>query len=151
MSGAPPTSTYVNESIVIHAPVAKVWHLIKLQDFSKWYSALASSSVAKNISDEVTDSAIWKFKDGHQLTVKQEEHSAINHSITYSVVEAEPALTYHSVLSTITVSPVTTGPSEGSSYVTWSGSFSSDADAGVIADASYKRKEALADLAKAVA
>lgn len=31
----------------------------------------------------------------------------------------------------------------------WSGNFSSDADAGVIEDAKFKRREALADLAKA--
>jgi hypothetical protein len=34
--------------------------------------------------------------------------------------------------------------------VQWSANFSSDADADVIADARFKRKEALADLAQAV-
>ena len=32
----------------------------------------------------------------------------------------------------------------------WTGDFSSDADAGVIQDAKFKRREALAELAKAV-
>lgn len=33
----------------------------------------------------------------------------------------------------------------------WTGNFSSDADAGVIQDAKFKRREALADLAKVAA
>ena len=55
----------------------------------------------------------------------------IDHYITYSVITSDPALTYTSVLSTIRCYAVTTGPSEGATFVTWSGNFSSDADAGV--------------------
>ncbi|KAM0751474.1 Bet v1-like protein [Meredithblackwellia eburnea MCA 4105] len=141
-----PTATYVQESSVINAPLAKVWTQIKLGDFSNWWSKLSKSVVAKGTSEE-TDVFIWTFKDGTELTVKQEEHSSIEHSITYSVVAAQPALSYTSVVSTIRLYPITTGPSEGSTFITWSGSFSSDADAGVIEDARFKRKEALADLA----
>lgn len=96
--------------------------------------------------------------------------TAIEHSITYSVVSAEPALSYSSVVSKITLSPVTSGSAEGSTYIQWSGNYSSDAgktspnplasnladllpsplDAGVIEDARFKRKEALASLASSV-
>ncbi|PVH99928.1 Bet v1-like protein, partial [Periconia macrospinosa] len=143
-----PTSTSVSESAVIAAPFSSVWHLIKLQDFSKFWSKLDKSEHVKGTSDE-TDIVQWTFKDGTVLDVKQEEHSSIDHYITYSVISSQPALSYTSVVSTIRVYPVTSGEHEGQTFVTWSGNFSSDADAGVIADAKFKRREALADLAKA--
>jgi len=92
----------------------------------------------------------WTFKDGTVQEVKQEEHSSIYNYITYSIIDSNPAITYTSVISTIRCFEVTSGPSAGSTYVQWSAHFSSDADAGVIEDARYKRKEALADLANAV-
>jgi hypothetical protein len=95
------------------------------------------------------------------LTTRQ----SIDHFITYSVISAQPELSYSSAVSTIRVYPVTSGQHEGHTFVTWTGNFSSDADAselyldtiqalsltqsGVIQDAKFKRREALADLAKA--
>ncbi|KAI1078923.1 hypothetical protein F5B20DRAFT_546679 [Whalleya microplaca] len=143
-----PTSTSVTESAVIKAPLSHVWHQIKLQDFSNFWSALKSSQFVKGTSDE-TDIVKWTFKDGTELEVKQEEHSTINHYITYSVITAKPELSYSSVLSTIRCYSITSGELEGSTFVEWTGNFSSDADAGVIQDAKFKRRDALADLAKA--
>ena len=111
---------------------------------------------------------------------------SIDHFITYSVIAANPALSYSSVVSTVRCWAITSGPHEGSTYVQWTGNFSSDADAGerkrfistrpmpglprldfskarllhgshadcgdligVIEDARFKRKEALAGLAAA--
>ncbi|KAI8944572.1 hypothetical protein F4801DRAFT_571276 [Xylaria longipes] len=145
-----PTSTSVVESAVIKAPLSHVWHHIKLQNFSNFWSALKSSEFVKGASDEA-DVVHWTFNDGTELEVKQEEHSTINHYITYSIIAAKPDLTYTSVLSTIRCYGVTSGELEGSTYVEWSGHFSSDADAGVIEDAKFKRRDALADLAKAAA
>ncbi|KAF2485594.1 hypothetical protein BDY17DRAFT_107490 [Neohortaea acidophila] len=149
-SAAIPTSTAVVESTVIRAPLAHVWHYIKLQDFSKFWSAITKSETVKGASEEA-DVFKWSFKDGTVLEVKQEEHSAIHHYITYSIITAQPELTYSSVLSTIRCYAVTSGEAEGSTFVEWTGNFSSDADAGVIQDAKFKRREALADLAKAAA
>lgn len=69
-----PTSTSVSESAVIDAPFSNVWHLIKLQDFSKFWSKLEKSEFVKGASPE-TDVVQWTFKDGQTLEVKQEEHS----------------------------------------------------------------------------
>ena len=74
MTSRIPTSTSVQESAVIEAPFSDVWHLIKLQDFSKFYSALAKSEWVKGTSSE-TDIVKWTFKDDTVLEVKQEEHS----------------------------------------------------------------------------
>ncbi|ODQ55986.1 Bet v1-like protein [Saitoella complicata NRRL Y-17804] len=144
-----PTSTGITESAVIPAPLASVWHLIKLGKFADFWSALKSSSVVKDTSEE-TDIYKWEFKDGTVWEVKQEEHSTIDHFITYSIITAEPSLTFTSALATIRLFAITTGKDEGSTFIQWSGLFSSDADAGVIEDARFKRKEALSDLAKAV-
>jgi hypothetical protein len=69
-----PTSTSVSESAVIRAPLSHVWHLIKIQDFSKFWSALSGSEYVKGASEE-TDIVKWTFKDGTVIEVKQEEHS----------------------------------------------------------------------------
>ncbi|KAF2123463.1 Bet v1-like protein [Dothidotthia symphoricarpi CBS 119687] len=148
MSGSIPTSTSVSESAVIEASFSDVWHLIKLQDFSKFWSKLEKSEWVKGASEE-TDIVKWTFKDGAVLEVKQEEHSSIDYYITYSVISSKPELSYSSVVSTIRVYPITSGKHEGQTYITWSGNFSSDADASVIQDAKFKRREALADLAQA--
>jgi len=144
-----PTSTSVVESCVVKAPIGDVWHLIKLQDFSKFWTKLSKSEPVKDTSLE-TSVAKWTFTDKTVLEVKQEAHSSIDHYITYSIITAQPELTYTSCLSTVRLFPITTGEHHtGHTFVQWSANFSSDADAGVIADAKYKRQEALADLAAA--
>jgi hypothetical protein len=80
MSGRIPTSTSVSESAVIEAPFSDVWHLIKLQDFSKFWSALEKSEFVKGVSEEA-DVVKWAFKDGTAVEVKQEEHSVGLHTI----------------------------------------------------------------------
>jgi len=57
---------------------------------------------------------------------------SIDHYITYSVITAQPQLTYSSVLSTIRCFPITSGRHEGQSFVQWTAHFSSDADAGML-------------------
>ncbi|KAH8169516.1 polyketide cyclase / dehydrase and lipid transport domain-containing protein [Sarocladium implicatum] len=148
-STAIPTSTSVVESAVIKAPLSHVWHFIKLQDFKNFWSALKSSEFVE--SQKETDVVKWTFNDGTVLEVKQEEHSSINHYITYSIITSQPELSYTSVLSTVRCFAITSGELEGSTFVEWTGNFSSDADAGAIQDAKFKRREALADLAKAAA
>ena len=69
-----PTSTSVTESAVIGASLSHVWHLIKLQDFHRFWTKLATSEPVKGASAE-TDIVKWTFKDGTVLEVKQEEHS----------------------------------------------------------------------------
>lgn len=141
-----PTSTFVTESAVIESPFSDVWHMIKLENFADFWSALAKSETVKGASAD-TDIVKWTFRDGTVLEVKQEEHSAIDHFITFSVISAHPELEYSSVLSTVRCFPVTSGKHEGQTFIQWTGNFSNDASAGVIADAKFKRREALADLA----
>lgn len=74
MASRIPTSTSVTESAVIEAKFSDVWHLIKLENFSHFWSALKGSEFVKGASSD-TDIVKWTFKDGTVLEVKQEEHS----------------------------------------------------------------------------
>ncbi|KAG6986554.1 hypothetical protein G7Y79_00078g100080 [Physcia stellaris] len=178
MSTAIPTSTSISESAVISAPLSQVWHLIKLQDFHKFWSKLEKSEHDGTVLDVkqeehsvgdittllTTDSPLHPIlKVTLQLSTRPSAHyrlsdparkltnlQTIHHYITYSVIASTPALSYTSVISTIRCHAVTSGQHEASTFVEWSAFFSSDADAGVIEDARFKRKEALADLAGAV-
>jgi hypothetical protein len=75
MTSRIPTSTSVTESAVIEAKFSHVWHLIKLQNFSHFWSALSKSEAVKSGVDPETDIVKWTFKDGTVLEVKQEEYS----------------------------------------------------------------------------
>ncbi|KAK5661266.1 hypothetical protein OQA88_11160 [Cercophora sp. LCS_1] len=144
------TTNEVIESAVIKAPLSHVWHFIKLPEFAKFSTAIQKAETVKGVSDE-TDIVKWTFKDGNTIEVKQDEHSNLDHFITFSVINAEPELTYSSVVSTIRCWAVTSGEFEDSTFVRWTSKFSSDADISVIEDAKYKRRDALRDLAVAAA
>lgn len=74
------------------------------------------------------------YKSTHKplrpLANRRASSQTINHYITYSIITSKPELTYSSVLSTIRLYSVTSGEAEGSTYIEWTGNFSSDADAG---------------------
>ncbi|KAK3352408.1 hypothetical protein B0T25DRAFT_456223 [Lasiosphaeria hispida] len=142
------TTNEVIESALIRAPLSHVWHFIKLPDFDKFWTSIQKAEHVGGVSNE-TDVVKWTFKDGNIFEVKQDEHSNLDHFITFSVINAEPELTYSSVVSTIRCWPVTSGEFEDCTFVRWTSKFSSDADIGVIEDAKYKRRDALKDLAAA--
>lgn len=56
--------------------------------------------------------------------------AAIDHFVTYSVIESNPPLGYSSVLSQIRLYAVTSGEHRGSTFVQWSAQFSGDAGVG---------------------
>ena len=82
MSTRIPTSASVSEAAVIEASLSSVWHLIKLQDFSKFWTKLEKSEHVKGTSPE-TDVVKWTFKDGTILDVKLEEHSVGSSCLLY--------------------------------------------------------------------
>ena len=75
-------------------------------------------------------SSFMECNDRHMYANTFSHSQTINHYITYSVISSEPALTYTSVVSTIRCYAITSGDLEGSTYVEYTGNFSSDADAG---------------------
>ncbi|KAL2164781.1 hypothetical protein VTH06DRAFT_76 [Thermothelomyces fergusii] len=140
----------VIESAVIRAPLSHVWHFIKLSEFGKFWPAISKAEHVKGTSSE-TDVVRWIFTDGSVVEVKQDEHSNLEHFITYSVISTEPELPYSGVVSTIRCWAVTSGEFADSTFVRWTSKFASDADIGIIEDAKYKRRDALNGLASAAA
>lgn len=69
---------------------------------------------------------VARRNQGQELTPQQ----TINHYITYSIITAQPELSFTSVVSTIRCYSVTSGELEGSTFVEWTGNWSSDAGAG---------------------
>ncbi len=121
------TTNEVIESAVIRAPLSHVWHFFKLPNFHLFWSAIKTAELVKGTGAE-TDLVKWTFKDGSVVEVKQDEHSNLDHFITYSVINSEPGLTYSGVVSTIRCWPVTSGEFEHSTFVRWTSKFASDAD-----------------------
>ena len=75
-------------------------------------------------------SSFMECNDRHMYANTFSHSQTINHYITYSVISSEPAPTYTSVVSTIRCYAITSGDLEGSTFVEYTGNFSSDADAG---------------------
>ncbi|KAL4935590.1 hypothetical protein BDV06DRAFT_228691 [Aspergillus oleicola] len=143
------TSTLVTESAVINAPLSTLWKLIKLENFTKFYTGLTSSEIIP-AEDEGKDVVKWTFEDGTVLIVREEEFSTVKHLVSFHILKCEPwGLPYTSVLSTIRMYPITSRDAAGGTFVEWSGHYSADASAEVVQDGHIKRREALVDLAKA--
>lgn len=91
MASRIPTSTSLTESAVIEAKFSSVWHLIKLENFSNFWSALEKSEVVKGASPD-TDIVKWTFKDKVVLEVKQEEHSVGSPHALPSIYYSQPSM-----------------------------------------------------------
>lgn len=126
-----------------------VWEVVSQLDFS-WWGLVESTELVDGLSPKCLDSTIRiNFKDGHSWTVAMRELSSIHHKITFEVVSCEPEGLVSAAIHSISLERVTS--SGGATFVQWTTDFSSDATLEVVTDASFKRKEALADLAKIVA
>ena len=68
------TTNHVVESAVISAPLEKVWHLIKLAEFDKFWGAIKQAEHVKGVSED-TDVVRWTFQDDSTVEVKLDEHS----------------------------------------------------------------------------
>jgi len=140
------TSTQVVESTIVDAPLWRVWDLVKLENFSKFYSGIGKSECIQPCCDGA-DVIRWTFHDGMVIEVKREEYSvslcrdtlpinnlrsqAIEHQLAFSIISCQPyKLPYSSVLSTISLYAITSGFAQNSTFVEWSGHYSSDAGAG---------------------
>ncbi|MCJ1462420.1 hypothetical protein MMC07_001021 [Pseudocyphellaria aurata] len=152
MASTIPTSTSITESTVISAPLSAVWHLIKLQEFHRFWSKLSSSEHEKGTSPE-TDVVKWTFKDGTVYDVKQEEHSRhLNHSALCRNIWTSRGLDIRAM-----VRPLLFRCRcwyAATSHIYWSMKLEDEiadlknlGSVGVIEDARFKRREALTDLA----
>lgn len=144
MSASVPVSTHASESAVINAPIDSVWSAVSNLDFSWW--GLVNSTVLKHGASKETLGAVISilFKDGVSWDVQIQEISNINNSVTFEVIQSEPAASVASVVHTISLKRVT---ATNATFVEWVSDFSNDATAEIISDSRFKRLEAFNDLA----
>ncbi|KAJ1833500.1 hypothetical protein LPJ63_002701 [Coemansia sp. RSA 2711] len=138
-------STSNTESRVIKAPVAKVWAALKKQDFAFW--SLVKSVELSASPCEVGGIRTTTFTDGTVQKHRLLELSDIGYSLTYEIIDSQPAVSTLSAQHTFKVIPIT---ADDTSLVQWSSDFSSDNSLEVVMDAKYKKLDALEELSKAL-
>jgi hypothetical protein len=130
---------------VIYSPIQNVWSILSTLNFS-WWSLVSSATLVHGSSLKELDATIRiDFKDSTVWTVAVRELSSINHSITFEVIESEPATSFSSAVHTISLKRISTGT--GSTYIEWITDFSNDVTSDIVVDSSFKRQEAFSDLA----
>eukprot|EP01084_Bolivina_argentea_P213690 362843_1 len=145
-----PSSARVWESAVLNIDVATVWAAVRAVTF-EFSSAVKSTKVIGNV-DAVGSSRSISYADGANQTVQIMELSDLRRSVTYSVTESTPAVSYTSATHQITLREVT-NPSDAKAqtFIEWTSDFSNDAKIQVIEDSRYKKRTAFKDMAKFLA
>ena len=116
-----PTPQKVEKSVVIKAPPAKVWAMVKdFGNLQAWHPAIASDKLEQK-KDENGDMATFRtltLKSGGEIIEKlrsvDDKDMKLKYEITGGVA---PVADYNSVMT------VTAGPGAGESTVTWVGRF----------------------------
>lgn len=113
-----------------------------------WWSLVESSELVDGVSLQTLDSTIRvNFKDNHSWILAVRELSSINHSVTLELIACEPASAVSSVLHTISLKRISSSNTHPeSTFMEWSSDYSSDANAEIMIDSSFKRIEAIQDL-----
>ena len=114
----PPKPLHVVQTIVIKAPLEKVWGAAKDFDgLAKWHPALASDEITKGTNNQPGAERKLTIKDGPSLTEQLMAFSDAKHSFKYKILESPfPVAHYSSTLSMKAGKGDTT-------VVTWSGHF----------------------------
>merc|ERR1719431_1517148 len=93
-----------------------------------------------------------KYNDGTVQQVKILGISDLDFKVSWTLVTSEPAVSYSSAVHQIQCYRITTQLCEKGpmTYFTWQTDFSNDASANVVADSNLKKKDAFAQMAKAL-
>lgn len=72
-----PTSTSVTESAVINAPLDRIWPLLRLKEFGKFFQGISDTAILPPPagSGDHRDIIRWTFDEGYTLDVQEEEYS----------------------------------------------------------------------------
>ncbi|KAI7820906.1 hypothetical protein BX661DRAFT_188773 [Kickxella alabastrina] len=133
------------ESRVIKASIESVWATLKTQDFGFW--TLVKSTESAFSAAEVGSTRTVTFTDGAVQVYRLVEFSELNNSLTYEIIESEPAMRVLSATHRIRAFPVS---ADNTTFVQWTSEFASEGASETVQDSKYKKLEALADLAKAL-
>ncbi|KAJ2781642.1 hypothetical protein H4R18_002744 [Coemansia javaensis] len=138
------STTHNTESRVIKAPASKVWEVLRAQDFRFW--SLVKCVEFSSTPSDVGGIRTTMFVDGTVQKHRLVELSEVARSLTYEIVESEPAAPSLSAQHTLRVFHVST---DDTAFVQWSSDYSSDSSLETVMDAKFKKLDALAELAKA--
>jgi len=136
MASTVPTSCIQTESTVLSCPVSKAWSAFRALSFDKVAPNLVKSVVVDDFLGVVGGVVTTTYQDGGVWKLRITELSDRNYTIAYEVYETEPAATCTSIQGEIQLQEVT---DENSTFLTWTTTFSNDADAQVMADQKYKK------------
>ena len=111
-----PTPQKVEKSVVIKAPPAKVWAMVKdFGNMQAWHPAIASTKLEKK-GDETHRTLT--LKSGGEINEKLRSADDATMKLKYEITGGvAPVADYNSVMT------VTAGPGTGESTVTWLGRF----------------------------
>ncbi|KAJ2714540.1 hypothetical protein H4R19_001677 [Coemansia spiralis] len=138
-------STFNVESRVIRAPVTRTWDALRCQDFAFW--SLVKAVKFSTGPLEVGGTRTTTFVDGTVQKHRLLALSEADRSLTYELIDSDPAVASLSAQHTLRVFSVT---ADDSSFVQWSSDFSSDRAPEVVEDSKFKKLDALAELAKSL-
>merc|ERR1719320_818794 len=142
-----PSATRSKQSCVFDAPIEDIWNLLRPLKF-KFMSSVKSVSDLK--TGAVGQTCEVNYTDGTQQKIRLCALNDLEFSITWEIVFSAPSVVYSSCISTIKLQRITTllPKQTAKTYIEWTSDYSNDADAPVIQDSNFKKKEAFNDLAK---
>lgn len=115
---APPKTLHVVQTVVIKAPVDKVWAAAKdFDSLGKWHPAIATDEIVKGTNNKPGAVRKLSIKDGPSLTEELVAFSDKTHSFKYKILESPFPVDHY--VSTFTVKA---GKGD-TSVVSWSGRF----------------------------
>jgi mxaD protein len=113
-----PKTLHVIQSVVIKAPVDKVWAAVKdFDSLGKWHPAVASDEIIKGTNNKPGAVRKLSIKDGPSLTEQLVAFNETTHSFKYKILESPFPVTHY--LSTLTVK----AHKGDTTVVTWVGTF----------------------------
>jgi len=131
-------ATRIWESAILHAGIDAAWSAIRPLSFA-WNPHVASAAVEDNRSaSEVGAVVKVTYKDKTVQRLHISEISDATHSVSWEMLESQPAVLIMSVVHTIKLRRVT---ENNTTFIEWITDFSKDADNNVLADARFKQKE----------
>jgi len=140
-------ATRIWESAVLPSGIDAAWSAIRPMNFA-WNPNVAGAAVEDGKSaSEVGAVVKVTYKDKTVQRVRIAEISDATHSISWEMVESQPAVPIMSVIHTIKLRRVT---ENNTTFIEWITDFSKDADNNVLADARFKQKENFQALSHAV-
>jgi hypothetical protein len=143
MSSAPEAVTV--EATLVEHPLWRAWEEVLKFDLHYWDSVVSVMRKAGPL--HLGMEADVKFRDGMEWTVRIVALSELEHSLSFEVTKATPALDFSSALHTVRLLPDTVNDH---TFVQWSTSFSGDVSAARVEDSKYKRRASFAGLAAAL-